>query len=229
MGTSRGAQAAASPIAVRAANCTVRRGAAFAPARLSTAPSTDRILAESGMGTFGRVLLCHDRKRDVNVAMKVVRRVHKYTDAARIEGDILSGVNARDPDGRSMCVRLFDRFEFYGHYCMVFEALGPSLYDYLKANKYRPLPLFCVQAFADQLVTAVSFLHGMNLIHTDLKPENVLLVSSKDFVPTPKPTSRRDGRPALAPASTGVKRKCCCAEVAPAALAPTLAPPPSSQ
>lgn len=56
-----------------------------------------------------------------------------------------------------------------GHFCMVFETLGPSLYDYVKANEYRPVPLYALQAFADQLITSVAFLHAMQLVHTDLK------------------------------------------------------------
>lgn len=52
---------------------------------------------------------------------------------------------------------------------MVFETLGPSLYDYVKANEYRPVPLYALQAFADQLLASVAFLHEMQLVHTDLK------------------------------------------------------------
>jgi len=141
--------------------------------------------------------------------MKVVRKIPKYTEAARIEGDVLNAIAHRDPDGRSLCVRMFDRFEYFGHYCMVFEALGVSLYDYLKANRYQPLPLFCVQAFADQLVTALAFLHGMRLIHTDLKPENILLTTKRKFVMTSKPSCKRDEKQSMAPVSTSVKGESC--------------------
>ena len=43
------------------------------------------------MGTFGRVLLCHDKKHDMSVAMKVVRKITKYTDAARVEVRLAQG------------------------------------------------------------------------------------------------------------------------------------------
>jgi hypothetical protein len=38
-----------------------------------------------GEGTFGRVLECWDRKRKLIVAVKVIRNVPKYRDAAMIE------------------------------------------------------------------------------------------------------------------------------------------------
>ena len=42
-------------------------------------------------GTFGRVLECWDRKHKSYVAIKIVRNVQKYRDAAMIEVSSLSG------------------------------------------------------------------------------------------------------------------------------------------
>ena len=38
--------------------------------------------------------------------------------------------------------------------------------------------MYEVQIFARQLLQTVSFLHGMELIHTDLKLENILFINS---------------------------------------------------
>jgi serine/threonine protein kinase len=80
---------------------------------------------------------------------------------------------------------MFKWFEYKGHVCMVFEKLGCSLYDYLKAHDYQPFPLYCVRAFAWQLLTSLEFLHSIQLIHTDLKPENILLVDDDEEASTP--------------------------------------------
>jgi S-ribosylhomocysteine lyase LuxS involved in autoinducer biosynthesis len=45
----------------------------------------DKILSLMGEGTFGRVLECWDRKRKETVAIKVIRSVPKYREAAMIE------------------------------------------------------------------------------------------------------------------------------------------------
>ncbi|XP_073129789.1 serine/threonine-protein kinase AFC3 isoform X1 [Henckelia pumila] len=142
-----------------------------------------KILGKMGEGTFGRVLECWDRKVREYVAIKVVKSTAKYRDAARIEIDVLQQL-AENDKGNSHCVRMLDWFDHRNHICIVFEKLGPSLFDFLKRNKYSPFPVDLVREFGRQLLESVSYMHDLRLIHTDLKPENILLVSS-DFVTLP--------------------------------------------
>ena len=134
-----------------------------------------RFIRQGGKGTFGLVLLCEDEKYKKLVAVKVVRKIRKYLESARAESCILRDLVRADPDDKGFCVRILNSFEWRGHFCIVFEPLGISLYDLVKANHFNPMPLYAVQAFADQVVAAVVFLHRMGLIHTDLKLENILL------------------------------------------------------
>ena len=154
------------------------------------------------------MFLAFDRVANTEVAIKVVRRVRKYAEAAQIEAYILQDVNAADPVGAYNCVRYFGSFTFRGHFCMLFEPLGPSLLEYVRANEYRPSPLYCVQAMADQLITAVAFLHAIGLIHTDLKLENILLTTRAPPFLTEKTTSSRLPGLVLAPPSTQIRREC---------------------
>lgn len=39
---------------------------------------------------------------------------------------------------------------------MVFELLGPSVFDFLKANEFRPFPIHHIQQFAKQILTSVA-------------------------------------------------------------------------
>ncbi|XP_060201767.1 serine/threonine-protein kinase AFC1-like isoform X2 [Lycium barbarum] len=142
-----------------------------------------RILSKMGEGTFGRVLECLDNETKELVAIKVVRSIHKYREAAMIEIDVLQKLVRHDLGGKR-CVQIRNWFDYRNHICIVFEKLGPSLYDFLRKNSYRSFPIDLVREFGRQLLESVAFMHDMRLIHTDLKPENILLVSS-EYVKVP--------------------------------------------
>ncbi|PIO13486.1 hypothetical protein AB205_0152850 [Aquarana catesbeiana] len=56
---------------------------------------------------------------------------------------------------RSLCVRMFDWFEYHGHMCISFELLGLSTFDFLKENNYLPYPIHQVRHMAQQVCLAV--------------------------------------------------------------------------
>uniref|UniRef100_A0A453LPH4 Protein kinase domain-containing protein n=1 Tax=Aegilops tauschii subsp. strangulata TaxID=200361 RepID=A0A453LPH4_AEGTS len=138
-----------------------------------------KIYRKMGEGTFGQVLECWDRERKEMVAIKIVRAVNKYSDAAMIEIDVLQKLARNDATGKH-CVQIRNWFDYRNHICIVCEKLGPSLYDFLRKTAYRPFPIDLVRELGEQLLESVAFMHALKLIHTDLKPENILLVSSED-------------------------------------------------
>ncbi|KAH8485317.1 hypothetical protein H0E87_026928 [Populus deltoides] len=131
-----------------------------------------------GEGTFGQVLECFDNEKKELVAIKIVRSIHKYREAAMTEIDVLQRL-ARHDIGSTRCVQIRNWFDYRNHICIVFEKLGPSLYDFLRKNSYRSFPIDLVRELGRQLLESVAFMHDLHLIHTDLKPENILLVSSE--------------------------------------------------
>lgn len=70
------------------------------------------------------------------------------------------------------------------HVCMTFEPLGENLLSLLrrlettdKTNLKKGIPRVLVQQIARQMLQALDFLHTeCRLIHTDMKPENVMVV-----------------------------------------------------
>lgn len=128
-----------------------------------------------GQGTFGKVVECYDKINRETVAIKIIRNIPKYRDAAKIELRILLTLKKFDNKNRNHCIHLRECFDYRGHICIVTDLLKISLYDFLENNKYIPYPGLHIQAIAKQLIRLVTFLHDLNLIHTDLKPENILL------------------------------------------------------
>ncbi|KVI06276.1 Protein kinase, catalytic domain-containing protein [Cynara cardunculus var. scolymus] len=167
-----------------------------------------KIHGKMGEGTFGQVLECWDKERKEMVAIKIVRGIKKYREAAMIEIDVLQQLGKHDKGG-NRCVQLRNWFDYL--YDMinvvdlfpqidkgfgVFEKLGPSLYDFLRKNNYRSFPIDLVREIGRQLLECIAFMHDLRLIHTDLKPENILLVSREYLkVPDYKCSSRspKDG------------------------------------
>ena len=96
-----------------------------------------RVTRLLGDGTFGRVLEIEDLANNSMKAVKVIRAVKRYISAAKIEADILKQLMAADPEGKSRIVRLYDAFPFEANYALVFERMGPSLFDVIKRNDYK--------------------------------------------------------------------------------------------
>ncbi|CAI6368743.1 unnamed protein product [Macrosiphum euphorbiae] len=139
-----------------------------------------QIIQTLGEGTFGKVVSAKCLKnRDEIAAVKIIKNVEKYREAARLEINALEKLNAKDPESKNLCVRMIDNFEFGGHVCIGFELLGLSVFDFLKENNYQPYTIDQVRHISYQLCYAVRFLHRNKLTHTDLKPENILFVKSE--------------------------------------------------
>ena len=140
------------------------------------------IIKELGIGTFGKVLYCNDSKHNDHVAIKVIRKIEKYVESAEIESRILGTIyeqqKTKEKNTR-LCVKLYSHFRLNGHYFMVFETLGKSLFDIIKNNNYIGFNLNHTKHISQQLLKAMDFLESINLIHTDLKLENILLVNDK--------------------------------------------------
>jgi dual-specificity kinase len=133
--------------------------------------NSDYLARMLGQGQFGKVVeAVHFKHR---YALKIVKAVDKYTHAARNEIEILKLLQRNDPDCLKRCIRLQDSFVHNNHVCMVFELMGKSLFDYMKDTAFAPLPLWQIRNLGRQLLTAVSFMHQLGLIHTDLKPGTI--------------------------------------------------------
>ena len=66
------------------------------------------------------------------------------------------------------------------HFIMVFEILGVNLLEIMKRYDYKGIPMPLVRRMAKQVLIGLDYLHRMcRIIHTDLKPENVIVSLTK--------------------------------------------------
>ncbi|XP_076841040.1 homeodomain-interacting protein kinase 1-like [Brachyhypopomus gauderio] len=139
---------------------------------LCSASNRYEVLEFLGRGTFGQVAKCWKRGTSQSVAIKILKNHPAYARQGLIEMSILSRLNKENVDEFNI-VRSYECFQHRNHLCLVFEMLGQSLQDFVK---HSPLPLKCIRSIVQQLAMALLKMKSLGLIHTDLKPDNIMLV-----------------------------------------------------
>ncbi|CAG0919417.1 unnamed protein product [Notodromas monacha] len=133
------------------------------------------VLEFLGRGTFGQVVKCWKKGTNEIVAIKILKNHPNYARQGQIEVQILQRLSQESAEEYNF-VRAHECFSHKNHTCLVFEMLEQNLYDFLKVNKFNPLPLKCIRPILQQVLTALFKLKQLGLIHADVKPENIMLV-----------------------------------------------------
>ncbi|XP_010891689.3 SRSF protein kinase 3 isoform X2 [Esox lucius] len=160
-----------------------------------------KVVSKLGWGYFATVWLCLDLRLGRRVAVKVLKSGDGFTQAGEDEVTLLrcaNGPTTRHPN-RQRIVQLLDEFKVAGvngvHRCLVLELLGPDLRCWQLCFGNPGLPLSCVKQVISQVLQALDYLHiQCKIIHTDIKPENILLCLKEQ---DPEQTAGGSACPAL--------------------------------
>ena len=132
-----------------------------------------KIEREIGYGAFGNVfkVICDEK----HYALKISRNEERFIKAAKKEADIL--LFLRDNDTPNVC-KVIECFHYQTHPCFVFDLYYKDLYKHM-IDVYQltgaGFPEDFCQIVIKQVLSCLEYLLTFNIIHADLKPENIML------------------------------------------------------
>lgn len=139
-----------------------------------------RVLTRLGAGAFSIVWLCVDEKETTKttpklVAMELCKPGESDTNEVHLLGRLAGAGVAADH-----VLWMYGHFWYDGplgrHMCIISEVLGEDLLALIQFFEHKGLPMALVQRLTRHTLLCLEYIHSQGVLHTDVKPENVLLV-----------------------------------------------------
>ena len=138
--------------------------------------NTFSVLDMLGEGTFAQVFKCatipspSSPTPPETIAIKICKNKPAFTRQSLVEVRMLKLV-----DDESI-IKVRDSFFFKQHLCIVFDLMGPNLYEVLRERQFRGLSFPSLRAILKSILRSLVCLGEHNIVHGDIKPENILVV-----------------------------------------------------
>ena len=127
------------------------------------------ILSKLGSGSFGNVYLARNKITDEKVALKQIK---KSTSNLLSDGEIKDEIEILKTLDHPDIVRIIESFNTKNSYILITEYCeGGELFDQVK----NQLSETQIAVIFRQLLSGLAYLHSNNIVHRDLKLENILI------------------------------------------------------
>lgn len=142
------------------------------------------VFGYTGQGVFSSVVRARDNnKGNHELCIKIIRNNEIMHKTGLKELDILRRLNNADPDDKYHCLILYRHFFHKKHLCLAFESLSMNLREVLKKyGKNVGIHIVAVRSYAQQLLFALKLMKKCNIVHADIKPDNILVNESKSLL-----------------------------------------------
>ncbi|XP_067337539.1 serine/threonine-protein kinase D3-like isoform X2 [Channa argus] len=131
-----------------------------------------------GSGQFGIVYGGKHRKTGRDVAIKIIDKMRFPTkQESQLRNEVAILQNLHHPG----IVNLECMFETPEQVFVIMEKLHGDMLEMILSSEKSRLPERLTKFLVTQILVALKHLHFKNIVHCDLKPENVLLASAEPF------------------------------------------------
>ncbi|KAK6466698.1 serine/threonine-protein kinase SBK1-like isoform X2 [Huso huso] len=129
------------------------------------------VIKEIGRGKYGKVLLVTHRCRGTLMALKVMPKT-----STKLQGFLREYCISLRVSSHPCIVGMFGiAFQSEEHYAFAQElVLGKDLFAVIEPRV--GIPETAAKRCAQQIASALEFIHSKGLVHRDIKPENILLL-----------------------------------------------------
>ncbi|XP_013187477.1 serine/threonine-protein kinase PRP4 homolog isoform X2 [Amyelois transitella] len=135
-----------------------------------------------GQGVFANVVRAQDNNNNSNVAIKIIRNNDMMYKVGLKEISFIKEINEADKENKYHCVQLLTHFKHKGHLCLVLESLHMDMRSIIKKYGRHGLNMKALMSYSRQLMLALRLLKKLGIIHSDIKPDNILVNEKKNVL-----------------------------------------------
>ncbi|GKZ78393.1 hypothetical protein AnigIFM56816_001951 [Aspergillus niger] len=143
-----------------------------------------QVITKLGFGASSTVWLCRDLHQDRHLILKVHVRSRRQLPEVQISKH-LKALHEKHV-GEKYVRLVLDSFEIKGHHgvhpCILYPPAGIDILDYMQCLEGGALPENLLRVTIRFMLIALDYLHGANVIHTDIQPGNILLGIEDDSI-----------------------------------------------
>eukprot|EP01121_Diplochlamys_sp_Union-15-3_P008364 TRINITY_DN2220_c0_g2_i1.p1 TRINITY_DN2220_c0_g2~~TRINITY_DN2220_c0_g2_i1.p1 ORF type:complete len:391 (-),score=52.36 TRINITY_DN2220_c0_g2_i1:71-1243(-) len=135
-----------------------------------------QVIGSHGKGVFSNVIEAKDLVTSESVAIKLLRNNDHMKRTGSNEAKLLLELTNADPENKYNVIKLLTQFEEKGHLCLVLENMSLNLRQLVKKyGNNTGISIRAVRIYAYKLLRALVLLKRLSIIHSDVKPDNILV------------------------------------------------------
>jgi len=128
-----------------------------------------------GIGSYGNVYLATNKETKEQVALKQIPK--QNTNSVSFQQEMRAMLYIKGKGGHPHLCSLHEHFDAKNDYYVIMDAIrGGEMFDHLIDN--GAFSEMDASRLIREVASALNFLHGIGVVHADLKPENLLLTTS---------------------------------------------------